>query len=366
MRVSSLRRRGGAFLLAVILTCISPTHPSNRGYAISSSTPTPRGSLGRQPRSVCADATGTCFLARVIERLNCTRMHVDAGSLRMRGGAPTREEMEKRMKAERAKMAEEEDRIRALQERKKREREEANRMALVRVEKEEAEMQLVRKKRRRLPDVPTLEDLAVYAKEMLAEGDTDEAMLAFSRVLAIDPMDANALYNLALLYEDIKHDLATAEEMLTRAVESDPELLEAWLRLANIHLLRRSELNMYGALDEELAQQRDTGAENCFRKALALAPANIEALTSLGSILWHFKEDAAGAQEMFSRAVQYNPQNPDGFTVYASFLDEVLTSTRARASVWRDVPTCMSINKSAATAVDPACSCTSRTLNPKP
>ena len=78
-------------------------------------------------------------------------------------------------------------------------------------------MQMVQKKRRRLPDVPTLEDLAVYGREMIAKGDADEAMRTYSRLLAIDPTDADALLNLAFLYQEAKSDLDTAEEMLKRA-----------------------------------------------------------------------------------------------------------------------------------------------------
>ncbi len=227
------------------------------------------------------------------------------------------------MREERAKVAEEEEQITALQERKKRDREEANRMALVEREVADEQMQLVRKKRRRLPDVPTLSDLAAYGKEMLAEGDTDEAMLTYSRVLAIDPTDSDALFNLAILYQDVQDEIGTAEEMLQRAVEADPQMISAWMRLARLHMLRRSERNMYGTQDEELIKQRDVSTEDCFRKALELAPARSDVLTGLGSILWHFKEDADSAQEMFSRAVQFNPLAPEPFSVYAAFLDEV-------------------------------------------
>ena len=236
-----------------------------------------------------------------------------------------RAQMEERMKEERVKMAEEEDRIASMQERKKRERAEANRLALVKVEKEEEQLQLVRKKRRRLPEVPTLEDLAAYGKEMVAENDTDEAMLSYSRILQIDPTDANALFNLAVLYEDAHEDLPTAEEMLTRAAEAPPEAemhAAVLMRLAKINLARRGEMNVYGARDQDLIDKRDEAAEQAFRKILSLQPANVEALTSLGSMMWHFKEDADAAQDLFSRAVQYNPGASEAFASYAAFLDE--------------------------------------------
>lgn len=235
--------------------------------------------------------------------------------------------MELRMREERAKVAAEEEHITALQERKKRDREEANRMALVKMEVEDERMQLVRRKRQRLPDTPTLTDLAVYGKEMLAEGDTGEAMLMYSRVLSIDPTDSDALFNLAVLYQDVQNEINTAEEMLQRAVEAEPKMLSAWMRLARVHLLRRSETNMYGAQDEELIKQRDASAEDCLRKAMALAPANADVLTGLGSILWHFKGDADGAQEVFSRAAQCNPLASAPFSAYAAFLDEAKQDT---------------------------------------
>jgi tetratricopeptide (TPR) repeat protein len=281
----------------------------------------------------------------------CGRAQLLLRVLHLRGGSTTRAQMEQQMKAERAKEAEEEERVQALQERKEREREEANRMALVKQEVQDEAMQLARRKRRRLPDMPTLEDLAEYGKDMLAEGDHDEAAQAFARVLDIDPADPNALYNLAVIHQDIHEDMGQAEEMLRKAVDADPAHLEGWMRLAKLHLLRRSELNIYGAYDEELARQRHVSAEQSFRAALALAPTNVQALTGLGSLIWHMKQedmkqghmkqdrwggkealandvkleanDMSEAQDMFSRAVQYNPQTVEGLTVYATFLDKV-------------------------------------------
>jgi len=153
-----------AVLLVVIMfACVRPTRPWS-GSEISQ----PAAGSTKVHRNIWEDAAWGGIGSAV-------------QTMRVRGGsaATTREQMEVRMKEERAKMAEEEERVRALLERKKRERDESNRMALVKVEAEEAEMQLVRKKRRRLPDVPTLEDFAVYGKEMLDEGDTDEAMLTY-------------------------------------------------------------------------------------------------------------------------------------------------------------------------------------------
>ena len=39
-------------------------------------------------------------------------------------------------------------------------------------------------------------------------------------------------------------------------------------------------------------------------------------------MMWHFKEDADAAQDLFSRAVQYNPGASEAFASYAAFLDE--------------------------------------------
>lgn len=305
-------RRGKGLLLGCILLLafVGPTQTSRgRGH----------------PRSPASESKGM--------------MNMWAGAdwrpMRVRGGsAATREQMELRMREERAKVAAEEERIIALQEKKKRDREEANRMALVTLEVEDERKQLVRMKRQRLPETPTLTDLTVYGKEMVAEGDTGEAMLAYSRVLAIDPTDSDALLNLAVLYQD-QHEINTAEEMLQRAVEADPQMLGAWMRLARVHLLRRSETNMYGTQDEELIKQRDASAEECLRKALTLEPANADVLTGLGSILWHFKRDADGAQEMFSRAVQFNPLTPEPFSAYAAFLDEVKKDTSGAQVLYR-------------------------------
>ncbi len=98
----------------------------------------------------------------------------------------------------------------------------------------------------------------------------------------VDEMIAliKAAPTLAVLYQEAKSDLDTAEEMLKRAVDADAETLEAWVRLGKLHLLRRSETNMYGAHDEEQTQQRDASAEECYRKALALL-ANAHRVTAI-------------------------------------------------------------------------------------
>ncbi|KAJ1486021.1 hypothetical protein T484DRAFT_1891492 [Baffinella frigidus] len=120
----------------------------------------------------------------------------------LRGGGPTRAEMEEKMLAERAAALAEEERIKDMQKKKKRDREDANMKALVPREADTALALMLQKRQRLLPEGElTLDKIATYADAVYKEGDVDEAIAGYNRVLSVDPTDASALFNLATIYE---------------------------------------------------------------------------------------------------------------------------------------------------------------------
>ena len=122
---------------------------------------------------------------------------------RLRGGSGNREEMEARIKKERAAEAERFQKAKEAQERKKLEREHLAMRQLAIKEEEDARNQLIQKRKRKLPDVLTLENLSRYARDLLQDREYDEAVEAFRRVLLVDPYDIGALHDLGFIMQGL-------------------------------------------------------------------------------------------------------------------------------------------------------------------
>jgi tetratricopeptide (TPR) repeat protein len=168
---------------------------------------------------------------------------------RLRGGSTNREEMEARIKQERAAEADKFQKAKEAQEKKKLEREQLAMRQLAIKEEEDARNQLIQKRKRKLPDILTLENLSRYARDLLQDREYDEAVEAYRRVLLVDPYDLGALYDLGFIMQGIpslsrtpyfiahqppvvcvvvsgaahflehKQDLVEAEEYYTKALE---------------------------------------------------------------------------------------------------------------------------------------------------
>ncbi|EKX47169.1 hypothetical protein GUITHDRAFT_107079 [Guillardia theta CCMP2712] len=244
----------------------------------------------------------------------------------VRGGSDLRAEIEAKMREERAQVAEQERKMQEIQERKRKEREQATQLALITRDEDEEEeeeyQRLTFKRRRQLPEVLTLDNIMQFANECLKDGDVDEAIESYHKLLTVDPTDYTSLLQLAVIYEDIRHNVVVAEEFLDRATESEPDRPEAWKRLGWLNVQRRSETNVYGAYDESLVERRDEACVDCFSRAVNLAPADPEALMGYGSALCFVKKDINGAQEVYSRAVQSNPNNREAAICFARFLED--------------------------------------------
>ncbi len=123
--------------------------------------------------------------------------------LRLRGGSTTREEIERRMREEREKEVAKEAEIKERQEKRRMEKEYAEQRQLAAIEEDTKAGALVQR-RRKLPEVMTLESLRTYALELLADGELEEAVEALERVLVVDPFDVQTLFALAQIMHDTR------------------------------------------------------------------------------------------------------------------------------------------------------------------
>ena len=112
--------------------------------------------------------------------------------------------MEAKIKQERALEVERLQKAKEAQERRKLERDQAAMQQLALREEEEARNQLIQKRKRKLPEVLTLENLSRYAKELLQDRDYDQAVEAYRRVLLVDPFDIGALYDLGFIMQGVR------------------------------------------------------------------------------------------------------------------------------------------------------------------
>jgi protein O-GlcNAc transferase len=151
-----------------------------------------------------------------------------------------------------------------------------------------------------------------------AAGDAEGAQGCYERVLAIEPGNAYASYNLGKLHFR-KRSFPSAERYLHAALESKPEFPEAHVVLSNIHDARGEYDKAASALEIALRQRPDYAgawynyattlvrldrlgeAEDAARRAIRFDPAMFSAYVFLGDLL---RTDArlAEAVEMFSRA----------------------------------------------------------------
>jgi len=151
-----------------------------------------------------------------------------------------------------------------------------------------------------------------------AAGDEEGAQGCYERVLAIDPGNAYASYNLGKLHYQ-RQAFPQAERCLHAALERKPEFPEAYVVLSNIHDARGEYGKAASALEIALRQRPDYAgawynyattlvkldrlgeAEDAVRRAIRFDPGLFSAYTFLGDLL---RNDARleEAVEMFNRA----------------------------------------------------------------
>jgi protein O-GlcNAc transferase len=184
-----------------------------------------------------------------------------------------------------------------------------------------------------------------------AAGDADGAVQSYETVLALDPGNAHANYNLGKLFF-LKREFAKAEERLRLAIARMPEFWEAHVVLANVLDARNDAAGAAVAFESALRQQaqdfgawlgyglvlvklkRSADAESALQRALALDPTSAEGHGTL-SDLYLERGDFAAAVPHIEAALQQRPDWPAGLFSYAQALTRLHRFDDAAAALAR-------------------------------
>ena len=132
-----------------------------------------------------------------------------------------------------------------------------------------------------------------YGVALFQHGYLDQAAESFQQVIAAQPQNAEAFYNLGTLYLR-KNSLAEAKRYLEQTVKLRPEYPEAWNNLGMIV----GQQNQY---DEAIRN---------FNRSLAQRPDYVIALLNLGNI--HRRQgNVAESTRLLNRALELEPENAE-------------------------------------------------------
>lgn len=132
-----------------------------------------------------------------------------------------------------------------------------------------------------------------YGVAMFQHGYLDQAAASFQQVIATDPKNADAYYNLGTL-ELGQGDFVRARQFLEETLRLKPDYPEAW--------------NNLGMIAAQQGQPEE--AIRDFQKSLAQRPEFATALLNLGNI-YRRQQSFDEAQQCFNRAIRMEPDNPE-------------------------------------------------------
>ena len=181
----------------------------------------------------------------------------------------------------------------------------------------------------------------------------------YREALRRDPAHVQALMNLASLRLVLRCHVTEAEALYRRVVAAEPRNGNAWFNMGMI--LKRQE-------------QRVAEAEPCFREALRAPPGNeadAETVLHLGDVLWSSRRDFAGAELLFRRVLEADPQHVNASIALGKMLQQRATETRAASTAGKGSAAgaaAAAAHNSASAAVDSkaAAGCFKRVLKAQP
>ena len=132
-----------------------------------------------------------------------------------------------------------------------------------------------------------------YGVEFFQRGYLDQAAESFKQVIATDPRNPEAYYNLGTLYLR-RNDLSRARQNLEQALKLKPEYPEAWNNLGMIAA-------QAGSTDEAIQH---------FERSLAIRPQYATALVNLGNMLRRQKQFDR-AEQLLTEALKLEPADPE-------------------------------------------------------
>lgn len=139
--------------------------------------------------------------------------------------------------------------------------------------------------------IPTLLKLAEFQMILKLH---EESMRSIDRVLKIDPQNAEAFFMFGMNFKQTG-DTARAINSFQTAVENDPDLVDAWINLGQLH-----------------ASLGNSIAERYFQTATRIDPKNIEALHAQGYYLQSIG-DLKASLAVFRKINRIDPEYAEGY-----------------------------------------------------
>lgn len=140
--------------------------------------------------------------------------------------------------------------------------------------------------------VPTLLKLAEF---QLILKNHNEALFTLERIRVIYPLNAEMFF----MFGNVFSDMGKTDQAITAyqsAVENDPGLVDAWVKLANL-----------------LSDKNSPLAEKYFDNALRADSNNVDALHAKAYFLSNKKNDLKGAIRLYQKINTIDPQYADGY-----------------------------------------------------
>jgi len=122
----------------------------------------------------------------------------------------------------------------------------------------------------------------------------DESMATLDEIMKKDPQNAEAYFMFGMNFKDMG-DTARAINSFQTAVEQDPDLIDGWMILGQLH-----------------ADLGNDIAERYFDSAIEIAPQNVEVLHAKAFYLQE-QNDLQGSLDLFRRIIQIDPQYEDAY-----------------------------------------------------
>ena len=142
---------------------------------------------------------------------------------------------------------------------------------------------------KRIPTLLKLSEFQLILKQY------DRALYALERIRVIEPTNPEMFYMFGSVFEEMGR-IPQAKTAYQNAVEQDPELVDAWVKLGQL-----------------LTIEKNPVAERYLDNALRIAPDDIGALHAKANYLSQVKDDLPGAIANFKKINVVDPQFEEGY-----------------------------------------------------
>lgn len=142
---------------------------------------------------------------------------------------------------------------------------------------------------KRIPTLLKLSEFQLILKQY------DRALYSLERIRVIEPNNPEMYFMFGMVFTDMGRT-AEAKTAFQNAIEQDPDLVDAWIKMGNIFIDEKNPL-----------------AERYLDNAIRIAPDNISALHAKANYLSQVKNDLPGAIALFKKVNVIDPQFEEGY-----------------------------------------------------